>query len=66
MRAPLTALTLVLASVILGEASAPAFAQSCQALWVERKLAQGGPDAIAAYRAEHNVRSIDGLPALDG
>jgi|SRR5919197_1674783 hypothetical protein len=37
-----------------------------QALWVERKLAQGGADAIAAYRAEHNIRSIDGLPALDG
>ena len=36
-----------------------------QALWVERKLAQGGPEAIAAYRAAHNVRSIDGLPALD-
>jgi hypothetical protein len=37
-----------------------------QALWVERKLAQGGPGAIAAYRAEHNARSIDGLGALDG
>jgi hypothetical protein len=36
-----------------------------QALWVERKLAQGGAGAIAAYRATHNVRSIDGLPALD-
>jgi hypothetical protein len=36
-----------------------------QALWVDRKLAQGGPEAIAAYRAAHNVRSIDGLPALD-
>ena len=36
-----------------------------QALWVERKLAQGGEGAIAAYRAKHNVRSIDGLPALD-
>jgi hypothetical protein len=37
-----------------------------QALWVERKLAQGGPGAIAAYRAEHNARSIDGLAALEG
>ena len=37
-----------------------------QALWVERTLAKGGPDAIAAYRATHNARSIDGLPALDG
>jgi len=36
-----------------------------QALWVERKLKQGGEDAIAAYRAQHNVHSIDGLPALD-
>jgi pyridoxamine 5'-phosphate oxidase-like protein len=36
-----------------------------QALWVERKLAQGGEEAIAAYRAQHNVRSIDGLPALE-
>ena len=31
-----------------------------------RTLAKGGPDAIAAYRATHNARSIDGLPALDG
>ena len=37
-----------------------------QALWVERKLAQGGREAIAAYRAEHNVRSIDGLPRWTG
>jgi pyridoxamine 5'-phosphate oxidase-like protein len=36
-----------------------------QALWVERKLAQGGEGALAAYRALHNVRSIDDLPALD-
>jgi hypothetical protein len=43
----------------------PAGDRPQQALWVERKLAQGGPDAIAAYRAEHNARSIDGLPALD-
>jgi Pyridoxamine 5'-phosphate oxidase len=42
----------------------PAGDRPQQALWVERKLREG-PDAIAAYRAEHNVRSIDGLPALD-
>ena len=44
----------------------PAGDRPQQALWVERKLAQGGEGALAAYRAEHNVRSIDGLPALDG
>jgi hypothetical protein len=44
----------------------PAGDRPQQALWVERKLAKGGPDAIAAYRATYNVRSIDGLPALDG
>jgi hypothetical protein len=44
----------------------PAGDRPQQALWVERTLAKGGPDAIAAYRATHNVRSIDGLPALDG
>ncbi len=33
--------------------------------WAERKLAQGGPDAIEAYKAEKNAVSIDGLPALD-
>jgi hypothetical protein len=43
----------------------PAGDRPQQALWVERKLAQGGEDALAAYRAQHNVRSIDGLPALD-
>lgn len=43
----------------------PAGDRPQQALWVERKLAQGGPDAIAAYRAEHNARSIDGMPALE-
>ena len=42
----------------------PAGDRPQQALWVERKLAQGGSGAIAAYRAQHNVRSIDGLPAL--
>jgi hypothetical protein len=35
-----------------------------QPMWVERKLAQGGPAAIAAYMDEHNTASIDGLPAL--
>lgn len=43
----------------------PAGDRPQQALWVERKLAQGGLGAIAAYRAEHNARSIDGLPALE-
>jgi Pyridoxamine 5'-phosphate oxidase len=37
-----------------------------QPAWVERKIAQGGPDALAKYVATHNARSIDGLPALDG
>ena len=31
------------------------------ALWAERK----GPEGVVAYRAEHNVASIDGLPGLD-
>jgi hypothetical protein len=44
----------------------PAGDRPQQALWVERTLAKGGPDAIAAYRDRYNVRSIDGLPALDG
>jgi hypothetical protein len=44
----------------------PAGDRPQQALWVERTLAKGGADAIAAYRATYNVRSIDGLPALDG
>lgn len=29
--------------------------------WVDRK----GPEGLRAYRAEHNARSIDGLPALE-
>jgi len=33
-------------------------------LWVQKKLRTGGPEAIERYRAEHNLRSIDGLPAL--
>ncbi|MDQ6731626.1 MAG: pyridoxamine 5'-phosphate oxidase family protein [Actinomycetota bacterium] len=32
--------------------------------WAEGKLAKGGPQALAAYTAAHNARSIDGLPAL--
>ena len=28
--------------------------------WAERR----GPDGLSAYRAEHNARSIDGLPGL--
>jgi hypothetical protein len=43
----------------------PAGDRPQQALWVDRKLAKGGEAALDAYRAEHNVRSIDGLPALD-
>jgi hypothetical protein len=33
--------------------------------WAEKKLRVGGTDAIAAYQAEKNAESIDGLPALD-
>lgn len=32
--------------------------------WAEGKLAKGGPDAIEDYKAQKNVASIDGLPAL--
>lgn len=32
--------------------------------WAAKKLRVGGPDAIAAYKAEKNTTSIDGLPAL--
>jgi hypothetical protein len=32
--------------------------------WVDNKLAKGGRAALAAYVAEHNAESIDGLPAL--
>ncbi len=32
--------------------------------WVDNKLAKGGQAALAAYVAEHNAESIDGLPAL--
>ena len=33
--------------------------------WAEGKLAKGGPDALEAYKADKNARSIDGLPALE-
>ena len=33
--------------------------------WAQKKLRTGGEEAFAAYRAEYNARSIDGLPALD-
>jgi hypothetical protein len=36
------------------------------AAWAERRLAKDGPDALAAYQAERNARSIDGLPAVEG
>lgn len=34
--------------------------------WAEKKLRVGGEQAIADYKAEKNVVSIDGLPALSG
>ena len=36
-----------------------------QDLWAEKKVRTGGTEALDAYRAEHNVASIDGLPALE-
>jgi Pyridoxamine 5'-phosphate oxidase len=33
--------------------------------WCGTQLRKYGPDAISAYEAKHNLRSIDGLPALD-
>ena len=36
-----------------------------QPAWVARKLAQGGPAALAAYVREHNTTSIDGMPAME-
>ena len=35
-----------------------------QALWAEKKLRVGGPEAIEDYKAQKNAASIDGLPAL--
>ena len=29
-----------------------------------KRVRTAGPDAYVAYQAEHNVRSIDGLPAI--
>jgi hypothetical protein len=34
-------------------------------LSAQKRLRSGGPQAIAAYIAERNARSIDGLPAVD-
>jgi Pyridoxamine 5'-phosphate oxidase len=36
-----------------------------QDAWAAKKLRVGGPDALAAYQAEKNAVSIDGLPAVD-
>ena len=36
-----------------------------QLAWIDRKLRQGGEDALMDYVAEHNAVSIDGLPALE-
>jgi hypothetical protein len=33
-------------------------------LWAEKRLRAQGPDAMAAYQAEKNSRSLDGLPAV--
>jgi len=33
--------------------------------WVDRKLGQGGPDALLDYMVEKNTESVDGLPAVD-
>jgi hypothetical protein len=33
--------------------------------WAESQVRKGGPDALEAYMARHNARSIDGLPAVD-
>jgi len=32
--------------------------------WAEKRLRAGGPEALEAYKAQHNERSLDGLPAL--
>jgi hypothetical protein len=34
--------------------------------WAAKKLRVGGTEALQAYEREHNARSLDGLPALDG
>ena len=33
--------------------------------WAEKRIRTNGPDAYRAYEAEKNVRSLDGLPAVD-
>jgi hypothetical protein len=33
--------------------------------WAEKRLRSHGPDGLREYEAEHNVVSVDGLPALD-
>jgi hypothetical protein len=33
--------------------------------WVDSKLRKGGDDALAAYMAEKNAASIDGLPSVE-
>jgi hypothetical protein len=35
------------------------------AAWAESKLRKGGERALDEYVAQHNARSIDGLPAVD-
>jgi hypothetical protein len=34
-------------------------------LWAEKRLRSRGPHALREYQAEHNARSIDGLPAVE-
>ena len=34
------------------------------AAWAEKKLRTRGPDALEAYKAQHNVASLDGLPGV--
>jgi hypothetical protein len=33
--------------------------------WAEKRARVHGPDGFRAYEAEHNTRSLDGLPAVD-
>jgi hypothetical protein len=33
--------------------------------WVDNRVRTRGPEALLAYQAEKNLKSIDGLPALD-
>ena len=34
------------------------------AAWAQKKVRAGGPDALARYQEEHNLETIDGLPAV--